>query len=551
MKRTIFLSIALLLFAHHSYAYICSGVTYNNDTATAVLCAEDYNPYSVGGDPTSFNVVLPANKYYQIYGHIEMEQVAYSDGVVIREIDENNNTLNVLRSYSGVIEDISVISQYKTGKIVIDIHCFYGAVCETSGFSLTIQPVEIDTMNIGVVTNMLGIGTTSPEEALDVVGNLRVRKSTSAVTIEPAGAHIRFKTNNTDFYFNKPVRSNGTFGTAIGANLTLQTHDTARVTVLNSNGYVGIGTTEPQAMLHVNGSVRGNGENGTLTIQTNSGKTTIGAMNWAYSHFWTNLPRFHFNKGITVSNGAISSGSGNDLFLQTCDIVNGAPAFTSRLSIQGETGNVGIGTTTPLAKLHVNGNMYIAADSTANGWGYSRLFWGQHSLQMGTLPGTYAHIALDLVPGGVNTVQDTLYSKLRMYSAANTTTKLQRIELNTEANSWINTRGNFGIGTSSPQYKLDVHGTIRANEILVNTNGADYVFDENYQLRSLQDVQAYIQENKHLPDVQSAEQMQQEGVSVSDLQTTLLRKIEELTLYIIEQGQKIQDLQQQLNDLKQ
>lgn len=446
MKRTIFLSIALLLFAHYSYAYICSGVTYNNDTATAVLCAEDYNPYSVGGDPTSFNVVLPANKYYQIYGHIELEQVAYSDGVVIREIDENNNTLNVLRSYSGVIEDISVISQYKTGKIVIDIHCFYGAVCETSGFSLTIQPVEIDTMNIGVVTNMLGIGTTSPEEALDVVGNLRVRKSTSAVTIEPAGAHIRFKTDNTDFYFNKPVRSNGTFGTAIGANLTLQTHDTARVTILNSNGYVGIGTTEPQAMLHVNGSVRGNGENGTLTIQTNSGKTTIGAMNWAYSHFWTNLPRFHFNKGITVSNGAISSGSGNDLFLQTCDIVNDAPAFTSRLSIQGETGNV-------------------------------------------------------------------------------------------------------GIGTDSALYKLDVNGTIRANEILVNTNGADYVFDESYQLRSLQDVQAYIQENKHLPDVQSAEQMQQDGISVSDLQTTLLRKIEELTLYIIKQETNIQHLQEQINNL--
>ena len=108
----------------------------------------------------------------------------------------------------------------------------------------------------------------------------------------------------------------------------------------------------------------------------------------------------------------------------------------------------------------------------------------------------------------------------------------------------------LGIGTSNPQYHLDVMGTIRAKEILVETTGADFVFAEDYQLRPLSEVKTFIQENKHLPEIQSAQEMQENGVGINELQTQLLQKIEELTLYILQQDETIQELRQEVELLK-
>ena len=114
----------------------------------------------------------------------------------------------------------------------------------------------------------------------------------------------------------------------------------------------------------------------------------------------------------------------------------------------------------------------------------------------------------------------------------------------------ILTSGNVGIGTLAPKYKLDVNGTIRAKEIIVSTTGADFVFADDYQLRPLSEVKAFIQENKHLPEIQSAQEMQKDGISMSELQIKLLQKIEELTLYILQQQETIQELRQEIEQLK-
>lgn len=110
---------------------------------------------------------------------------------------------------------------------------------------------------------------------------------------------------------------------------------------------------------------------------------------------------------------------------------------------------------------------------------------------------------------------------------------------------------------SNTSYKLDVAGKVRANEIVVNTTGADYVFEEDYDLKSLAEVEGFIQENGHLPGVPSAAEMQKEGMAVSELNTKLLEKVEELTLYVIELKKEnnqhlglIKDLQSEISRLK-
>ena len=99
-------------------------------------------------------------------------------------------------------------------------------------------------------------------------------------------------------------------------------------------------------------------------------------------------------------------------------------------------------------------------------------------------------------------------------------------------------------------YKLDVNGTIRANKVVVNTTGADFVFDSTYNLLPLQEVETFIQQNKHLPNIPSATEMQKNGLDMGDQQTKLLQKVEELTLYLIEQSKKIEQLQSEINALK-
>ncbi|BAV07655.1 hypothetical protein SAMN05421788_1036 [Filimonas lacunae] len=102
-------------------------------------------------------------------------------------------------------------------------------------------------------------------------------------------------------------------------------------------------------------------------------------------------------------------------------------------------------------------------------------------------------------------------------------------------------KGRVGVNTNKPQSELAVNGTITAIKLKVTSkNWADYVFDSTYQLPALSIVEKQILQNKHLPEVPSAATVSKEGVNVGDNQVLLLKKIEELTLYIIEQNKKME-----------
>ncbi|TKG87805.1 hypothetical protein EYV94_27925 [Puteibacter caeruleilacunae] len=97
--------------------------------------------------------------------------------------------------------------------------------------------------------------------------------------------------------------------------------------------------------------------------------------------------------------------------------------------------------------------------------------------------------------------------------------------------------GKLGIGTTSPDHPLDVIGTVRAHEIIVSkARTADFVFEEDYELQSLDEIEKYIKEHKHLPQVHSANTMKRDGVKQSEMNQVLLQKIEELTLHLIQQN---------------
>jgi len=110
--------------------------------------------------------------------------------------------------------------------------------------------------------------------------------------------------------------------------------------------------------------------------------------------------------------------------------------------------------------------------------------------------------------------------------------------------------GNVGIGTTAPNTKLSVNGNIRAKEIKVESaNWPDYVFKDGYKLRSLDSIRAFIAEHGHLPEVPSAADVEREGIALGEMNALLLKKIEELTLLLMEKDGQLQKQGDAINAL--
>ena len=135
------------------------------------------------------------------------------------------------------------------------------------------------------------------------------------------------------------------------------------------------------------------------------------------------------------------------------------------------------------------------------------------------------------------------------------------------------TGGNVGIATTTPSAKLDVAGNIKAHEIEVtlaamqdlqlngtlaannitytaNGNTADFVFEDNYHLRDLTEVEAFIKTNKHLPEIPSAAEMEEVGVNLAEMNKLLLMKVEELTLYSIQLEKEVKRQKAEVSEVR-
>ena len=107
------------------------------------------------------------------------------------------------------------------------------------------------------------------------------------------------------------------------------------------------------------------------------------------------------------------------------------------------------------------------------------------------------------------------------------------------------------MGSNGDNVNLSVNGSIKTRQILVtNTGWADFVFDKNYNLRTLNQVKTYIEQNNHLPDVITTKEVETNGISIGDMQKTQMQKIEELTLYLIKLDEKVSKLEVENNNLR-
>ena len=371
-------------------------------------------------------------------------------------------------------------------------------------------------------TGNVGIGTTIPYAKLNVAGNSVFTATSSSIT---SAAYIRglntYSTATTPDYTWYNNDQTGIFH-PVANNLGFTIAGNEKMRII-SNGNVGIGTTTPNDVLEVNGNISVTGGGATGNSWLNGRKT--------YNHDAQVDNYFGLNYNTSITNGpSIYMDETGYVHLQSYNagaaiLFQGytGSTLTTQMAIQA-SGNVGIGTAAPAQSLEVAGSISVY-NPTKNG--NTSLFFGREYVS-----NNYGKWGIQYQTAGQ--IGTGSLGGLNFWIPFGPNNAL-----------FLADNGNVGIGTSNPgNYLLAVKGIVHAQEVDVDMNNwSDYVFEKSFKLKTLNEVESYINLNKHLPDVPSAKDVKDNGIKLGEMDAKLLQKVEELTLYVIE-------LQKQVNDLK-
>lgn len=285
--------------------------------------------------------------------------------------------------------------------------------------------------------------------------------------------------------------------------------------VLQNNGNLGIGRTSASYRVHASGDIyadggwlRVSGQRG-LYFQSYGGGFYMTDNTWIRTY---NNKSFYHNSGIMRTDGSFQVGNGGARFH-----VN-------------SSGNVGIGDSSPDAKLDVAGSAIFdghVSFSASEGRGVR--FWNSdsYSINMGNS-------------------SEYKYGPVQDYSI--------KMNMNNDGDrGWTwGVDGQTPIAALATNGNMQIAGTLTANRITVNVGSfPDYVFADDYKLLSIEEVNRFIQTHKHLPNIPAAAEIEKTGMDLGKLNVLLTEKVEELTLYTIQQQDEIKSLKDQLQQINQ
>ena len=363
----------------------------------------------------------------------------------------------------------------------------------------------------------VGIGTTTPNQKLHVIGDGLIESG--------SGAELNLLNTGSNKMWQVVSGTNGGF--EIG-NVTDGLTDSSAPFFVSTAGNVGIGTITPGANLQVMGSTSIDGSPvGTANFTVRANDTNNGLV----------------VKGASTNTLRVLDGSDNSLF------------------IVKNTGNVGIGVGAPTEKLEVDGAIKVGTlvfesgeiTKRVSSWTYP-----EHTIMKSAWKsGVGDYLFLGSAGNNEATINaGLLISDLEGLAFGRAVTGGTGLSSRVFV---VNHSGNMGLGTETPTEKLEVignalvDGEIYSKRVKVSTNPGnwpDYVFDASYNLMPLSQVEAFIKANKHLPEIPSAKEVEENGQDLGDIQATLLKKMEEMTLYMIEMKKENEKLKQENKSLE-